>query len=144
MNPSEATTPYGSLKNFLHLFLESRKNASLSYRAGRFCFSLECYFLFPRILNIFVPQTVQVPFIALRPFFISTSSVSFISLFSLHFIQCPVSATTISSAIMIHYELILTYIHSIHVLQQKSTRRLFCRDAGARGQFSCLDGACLV
>jgi hypothetical protein len=36
---------------------------------------------------------VHIPFIALRPFFISTSSVSFISLFSLHFIQCPVSAT---------------------------------------------------
>lgn len=29
---------------------------------------------------------------ALRPFFIVTSIVSFMSLFSLHFMQCPVSA----------------------------------------------------
>lgn len=52
---------------------------------GRF---FEAYFL-PKILNILVPQVTQVPFIAIRPFFISTSSASFISRFSLHLTQYP-------------------------------------------------------
>ena len=50
------------------------------------------YFAFPRILNIFVPQTVQMPVIALRspPFpGMVTSLASFISRFWRHFTQYP-------------------------------------------------------
>ncbi len=43
--------------------------------------------IYPPILNIFVPQEGHVPFFAFLPFFIVTSSGSFISLFSLHFTQ---------------------------------------------------------
>lgn len=43
--------------------------------------------LVDRILYIPVPQTVHLPFIARRPFFMVTSSVSVISLFCLHFTQ---------------------------------------------------------
>jgi hypothetical protein len=41
----------------------------------------------PPILNILVPQTVHVPEIALRPFFMVTCFSPFISLFALHFTQ---------------------------------------------------------
>jgi hypothetical protein len=41
------------------------------------------------ILNILVPQTVQTPRVAALPFFIVISSVSFIVLDCLHFMQKP-------------------------------------------------------
>jgi len=41
------------------------------------------------ILNILVPQTGQTPRVAGRPFFIVICSVSFIVLFSRHFMQYP-------------------------------------------------------
>ena len=44
------------------------------------------YFL-PRILYIPVPQTEHLPLMALRPFFMVTSTLSLISLFALHFMQ---------------------------------------------------------
>ena len=44
------------------------------------------------ILYMPVLQVVHLPFIAERPFFIVTFSVSFISLFDLHFTQYAISA----------------------------------------------------
>ncbi len=41
----------------------------------------------PPILNIFVPQTLQVPFVAGLPFFIIICSSSSIFRFALHFTQ---------------------------------------------------------
>lgn len=46
----------------------------------------------PRILYIPVPQTVHLPFMAFRPFFMVTTSVPFISVFFLHFMQYATSA----------------------------------------------------
>src|SRR5438093_7897856 len=43
----------------------------------------------PRILNITVPQVGHLPLIALRPFFISSSTASTISFFALHLTQYP-------------------------------------------------------
>jgi hypothetical protein len=41
----------------------------------------------PPILNILVPQTEQVPFVAGLPFFMTTWDSPFICLFALHFTQ---------------------------------------------------------
>ena len=55
---------------------------------------------YPPILNIFVPHIGHVPFFAFLPFFIVTSSGSFISLFSLHFTQyASVIVITLSESI---------------------------------------------
>src|SRR5215471_15244429 len=43
----------------------------------------------PRILNITVPQVGHFPFIALRPFFIVSSTASIISFLALHLTQYP-------------------------------------------------------
>ena len=43
----------------------------------------------PRILNITAPQTGHLPLMALRPFFIVSSTASAISLFALHLTQYP-------------------------------------------------------
>ncbi len=53
-----------------------------------------CYFI---ILYIPVPHVEHLPFIAERPFFIVTFSVSFISFLALHFTQYPTSAIDITS-----------------------------------------------
>ena len=47
----------------------------------------EIDYALPMILNIPVPQTGHLPFIAFLPFFIVVSAASFISLFDLHFTQ---------------------------------------------------------
>lgn len=49
---------------------------------------LGCYEALP-ILNILVPHTGQIPWVAGRPFFIVMASVSFISRDDLHFTQYP-------------------------------------------------------
>ena len=43
----------------------------------------------PRILNITTPQVGHLPLIALRPFFIVSSTASAISFFALHLTQYP-------------------------------------------------------
>ena len=43
----------------------------------------------PRILNITTPQVGHLPLMALRPFFIVSSTASAISFFALHFTQYP-------------------------------------------------------
>jgi hypothetical protein len=43
----------------------------------------------PSILNMTVPQVGHLPLIALRPFFMTTSTVSAISLLALHLTQYP-------------------------------------------------------
>src|SRR5262249_3957521 len=43
----------------------------------------------PRILNMTVPQTGHLPLMALRPFFMTTSTDSAISFEALHFTQYP-------------------------------------------------------
>src|SRR5581483_1013042 len=43
----------------------------------------------PRILNITVPQVGHLPLIALRPFFMTSSTASTISFLALHFTQYP-------------------------------------------------------
>src|ERR1044071_6930479 len=43
----------------------------------------------PRILNIPVPQVGHLPLMALRPFFINSSTASTISFFALHLTQYP-------------------------------------------------------
>ena len=43
----------------------------------------------PKILNITVPQVGHLPLIALRPFFIVSSTASMISFFALHLTQYP-------------------------------------------------------
>src|SRR2546428_7279795 len=43
----------------------------------------------PRILNITVPQVGHLPLMALRPFFITSSTPSTISFFALHLTQYP-------------------------------------------------------
>src|SRR5438309_9145783 len=43
----------------------------------------------PRILNITTPQVGHLPLIALRPFFMTSSTASAISFFALHFTQYP-------------------------------------------------------
>jgi hypothetical protein len=60
------------------------KNAALSRRGANEQLNVYC---FGSILNMVVPQTVHLPFNALRPFFMVTDCVSFISLWVLHFKQ---------------------------------------------------------
>src|SRR5476649_2097167 len=48
----------------------------------------------PRILNITVPQTGHLPLMALRPFFIVSSTPSAISRFALHLTQYPSAIKT--------------------------------------------------
>ena len=43
----------------------------------------------PRILNITVPHVGHLPFMALRPFFITSSTPSVISFLALHLTQYP-------------------------------------------------------
>jgi hypothetical protein len=43
----------------------------------------------PKILNITVPQVGHLPLMALRPFFIVSSTASMISFFALHLTQYP-------------------------------------------------------
>ncbi len=43
----------------------------------------------PRILNMTVPQVGHLPLMALRPFFIVSSTASTISFFALHLTQYP-------------------------------------------------------
>ena len=43
----------------------------------------------PRILNMTVPQVGHLPFIALRPFFMTSSTPSAISFLALHLTQYP-------------------------------------------------------
>lgn len=43
----------------------------------------------PKILNITTPQVGHFPLIALRPFFINSSTASAISFFALHLTQYP-------------------------------------------------------
>jgi hypothetical protein len=43
----------------------------------------------PKILNMTVPQVGHLPFMALRPFFIVSSTASMISFFALHLTQYP-------------------------------------------------------
>jgi hypothetical protein len=48
----------------------------------------------PKILNITVPQTGHLPLMALRPFFIVSSTPSAISRFALHLTQYPSAIKT--------------------------------------------------
>jgi len=43
----------------------------------------------PKILNITVPQVGHLPLMALRPFFMTSSTASMISFFALHLTQYP-------------------------------------------------------
>jgi hypothetical protein len=53
----------------------------------------------PKILNITVPQTGHLPLIALRPFFIVSSTPSAISRLALHLTQYPSAIKILPSAL---------------------------------------------
>lgn len=56
----------------------------------------------PRILNMTVPQVGHLPFIALRPFFMTSSTPSAISFLALHLTQYP-SAINLIGPIATHH-----------------------------------------
>jgi hypothetical protein len=53
----------------------------------------------PRILNMTVPQVGHLPLIALRPFFISSSTPLAISFLALHLTQYPSAIKTLPSVL---------------------------------------------
>lgn len=110
----------------VHIYYLLKHKSRPSTSSGRLlCCTISCcYFAFPRILNIFVPQTGQVPFAAFMPFFIVVSSGLTISRFVLHFmhlawifpsIRCVLESNTIGTFTVYHEQHSL-YAHSIFCL----------------------------